>query len=121
MEGLDVVYNENDLGIQSQENIIPLDRIHNHHEQPHLRSYKLLGIDLDENLTFDLNTKKVISKLARSIHCINRVKNILPHKALIALYHPLVHSHLTYCSTITSITSNTNIQKIFKMQKRHLG
>ena len=58
MGGLEVVYNLNDLGQQSHDNIIPLDRIHNHHEQPHLKSYKLLGINLDENLTFDQNTKK---------------------------------------------------------------
>ncbi len=120
MEDLNVLHNDNDIGQNNPDNVVILDRIHNAHAQSQYRTYKLLGIDLDENLTFDQNTKKVISKLARSIHCINRVKNIIPQKGLIALYHAFVHSHLTYCATITSCTSNTNIQKITKMQKKEI-
>lgn len=95
-----------------------LERIHNNNTNPEARSYKLLGIHLDEHLTFEQNTKHLISKLSKATYCINRVKNILPLKALTILYHSLVHSHLTYCTTIASCTNKTNITKISKLQKK---
>ncbi len=118
MEDLQILYNDNDLMQDNEEKKFALERIYNLHPDKNLRYYKLLGIYLDEKLNFDQNTSNVIAKLSRSIHCINRVKNILPQKALLSLYHALVQSHLTYCPTITACTSNSNIQKIFKMQKK---
>ena len=112
-----ILYNDNDLLQYNQDKVIELERIKNLHPDKNLRSYKLLGIHLDENLTFDHNTSNVIAKLSRSIHCINKVKNNLPQKALISLYHALVHSHLTYCSTITACTSNSSLLKILKVKK----
>jgi hypothetical protein len=48
----------------------------------------------------------------------NRVKNIIPQKALLALYYSLGHCHLTYCPTIAGSTSASNINKIAKAQKK---
>ena len=119
MGGKQILFNENDENApQLPQNINPLERIHLGHHTKSLRTYKLLGIHLDENLTFDTNTNFLITKLAKSIHCINKVKNTLPHKALLSLYYAIIHSHLSYCTTITSSTSNSNINKITKMQKK---
>jgi hypothetical protein len=35
-----------------------------------------------------------------------------------SLYFALIHSHLSYCPIITSCASNSNIQKIAKIQKK---
>ena len=98
--------------------VCPLERIHSKHQSPDSQSYKLLGIYLDENLSFDKNTSFLISKLSKSIFCINRAKHFLPQKALIALYHSLIHSHLLYCPLIYSCTSKTNLDKISRVQKK---
>jgi len=95
-----------------------LERIHNKHPSTDLQAYKLLGIYLDENLSFDRNTSYIIAKMSKSIYCINRAKHFLPQKTLLTLYHSLVHSHLLYCPLIYSCTSNSNIEKIFKTQKK---
>ena len=58
--------------------------------------------------------------MSKSIFCINRAKHFLPQKALITLYHSLIHSHLLYCPIISSCTSNSNIEKIFRTQKKAL-
>jgi hypothetical protein len=44
----------------------------------------------------------------------NRVKNVLPAKALKFIYYALFHLHPLYCPTIISITSNNNINKMIK-------
>ncbi len=71
---------------------------------------------MDAILSFDFHTNHIITKLNRSLFCINRAKNILPLSALRSLYFALVHSHLSYCPIITSCTNASNIQKISLVQ-----
>ena len=97
-----------------------LERIHNKHPSTDSQAYKLLGIYLDENLTFDRNTAYLTSKISKSIYFINRAKHFLPLKALLTLYHSLVHSHLLYCPLIYSCTSKSNLEKLTKIQKKAL-
>jgi hypothetical protein len=50
-----------------------IERIHSNHENPSHRSFKLLGIYLDENLNFNANTTALSNKLSRALFFINRV------------------------------------------------
>ena len=98
--------------------VLEIERIHNTHANPTLRSFKLLGIYFDENLSFNQNTTALISKLSRSIFFLNRVKHTLTAKALKSLYTSFFHSHLLYCTNIYSCTSQTNLNKIYMQQKK---
>ena len=115
---IEVIFNDNDEDTNDPNLITILDRVHNNHPDPESRSYKLLGIHLDENLTFQHQITNLTKKLTKAIFCINRAKNFIPQKALTSLYYALFHSHLTYCPTIISIASTANITKIFKLQKK---
>jgi len=98
--------------------VTEIERIHNHHANPSLRSFKLLGIYFDEHLNFNANSTALSSKLSRSIFFLNRVKHTLTPKALKSLYTSFFHSHLLYCTNIFSCTSQANINKIFMQQKK---
>jgi hypothetical protein len=115
---LKLYYDDNEPDDQNESLIYELDRIHNNHASPDNRSYKLLGIHLDEHLSFDQHTKYLCSKLNKSLFCINKSKNFLTNKALKTLYHSLIHSHLSYCTPILGCASNINIQQLFKIQKK---
>ena len=127
-----IIYNSNEIGGPVNPNkIFKLGRIHNDHPDKaertykflgiHLDEYKFLGIHLDEYLSFDTHCTLICNKLARSNFIISRVKNILPLKSLKTLYFSLVHPHLLYCLPIFTCTTQKNINKIFQMQKRQLG
>ena len=48
-----IVYDENEIGLPHDPNLVtPLERFHDKHPNPNCRSYKLLGIHLDETLSF---------------------------------------------------------------------
>jgi hypothetical protein len=113
-----VVFNNNEEGENLPNLITKLERIHENHPSPGMRHYKLLGILLDEHLTFTRNTTALIGKLNKAAHFMNKVKHLLPQKALTSLYYALGHSHLTYCPIIASSTNKTNIEKIYKAQKK---
>lgn len=50
--------------------------------------------------------------------CIKSAKNNLNLKGLRALYFALIHSHLSYCPFIISLTTNSNLTRLFKIQKK---
>jgi hypothetical protein len=109
---------DNEPGENIPSLIHPIERFHSNHPNPKCRSYKILGIFIDENLTFDLHTNHITAKLNRSLYCMNKVKNFLPQPAMKSLYYALIHSHLSYCPIIASCASNTNTKKILTSQKK---
>ena len=114
-----VMYNSNELGSPNDpDRVFKLGRIHNDHADKNERTYKFLGILLDEYLSFDAHCNLLCSKLSRSNFIINRVKNILPSKTLKTLYYSLIHPHILYGLPIYSCTTQKNLNKIFKMQKK---
>jgi len=111
-----VFFNNNEIGKPEDQNLIfPIERIHN---AGATKNFKLLGILLDEYLSFDSHIAQLCSKISKSLFIINRVKNFLPKDALLSLYFALVHSHLSYCTTIYGSATPTSLSKLFKIQKR---
>jgi hypothetical protein len=95
-----------------------LERYHNNHVNKNCRAYKLLGIFLDEHLSLNQHVNYLCSKLSRSLYCIRQAKNLLTMNALKSLYYAFLHSHLTYCPIILSITSAKNKKQIETIQKK---
>jgi hypothetical protein len=113
-----LIYDDNEPTEHNPNLIYELERVHSNHPVPESRSYKLLGINLDELLTFDLHTKYLCTKLNKSLYCINKAKNLLTQSSLVTLYYSLIHSHLSYCTPILGCANNTNISIISKIQKK---
>jgi hypothetical protein len=120
LNGLNVVFNSNDLDIEQPDpsNIQILDRIKDDHNDEKMRTFKLLGIYLDEHLTLNKHVAHITAKLTRSIYLLRRVKNLISSASLKKLYFSLFHSHLLYCSNIYGSTSQSNLNKIFVLQKK---
>ena len=114
-----VVYNSNEIGMPDDpNNIFKLGRIYNDNPDNSERSYKFLGIYLDEYLSYDTHCNTICKKLAMSNFMLNRAKNFLTPHTLRTLYFSLIHPHLLYGLPIYSCTTQKNISKIFKLQKK---
>jgi len=114
-----IEYNANEPNTPVNPDLITtLERYHDHHTDTKCRAYKLLGIYLDEHLTLNSHTNHIVSKLSRSLYCIKQAKHIITPKGLTSLYYALIHSHLTYCTSIMSCITQQNRQKIIKIQKK---
>ena len=119
LNGKQIVYDNNEIGKRIDPLlIIPLERFSNSHKDKNSRAYKLLGVYLDENLTFDYHVNFLSSKLTRSLFCIKRAKQFINSKSLKLLYFALIHSNLLYCIGTISAMSNANTKKNFKIQKK---
>jgi hypothetical protein len=92
-----------------------IERIYN---EGATKNFKLLGILLDEHLSFKYHIDALCSKISKSLYIINRAKNLLPTSCLLTLYYALVQSHLNYCSTIYGSATKTRLQKLVLKQKQ---
>ena len=107
-----LVFNNNEPGQPFNDDLVsPLCQIYNKHPDSSQQSYKLLGIWLDEDLSFNDHVKKLCNKLTRALFFLRRSQNFLTDRALISLYYAIFHAHLLYCPIITSSTSTKNIKK----------
>ena len=82
------------------------------------KSFKFLGIHLDETLSFKQHISKVCTKISRSNYIISKVKNILPRYSLLTLYSSIVQSHLNYGLHIWG--SSVSIGKLIRLQKKSI-
>jgi hypothetical protein len=115
----DLIFDENEPDCPFNPNLVTtLERYHNDHPLIEGRSYKLLGIYLDEHLSFDSHVNHISKKLSKSLYCIKMAKNNLGASGLRSLYFALIHSHLSYCPIILNCMTKTNIGKLEKIQKK---
>jgi hypothetical protein len=90
--------------------ITDIARIHNEGEE---KSFKLLGVMLDEYLSFEAHVNNLCVKISKSLFCMNRIKNFVNPASMKMLYFAMVHSHLVYCINIYGCANKTTLNKLF--------
>ena len=85
-------------------------------EQVHTK--KLLGLVLDDQLTFDEHVNQLCKKLAQRIGVLKQIRSCLPIRQGKQFYNVMFKSVTLYGSTVWSSSSKNNIERIFKQQKR---
>ena len=63
-------------------------------------SYKCLGIELDEVISWDVHISNVVSKVARATGALRRLKPYLPQSTLILIYKSLILTNFGYCDSV---------------------
>ena len=104
------VFNENDInGPQNPDLIHSIERITNFSKIP---AYKMLGVFLDENLTFEYHIAQTRNKVSKALFPISKAKNFLSTEALKSLYYGLIHPHFIYCLPIYSCGSKKSLDTL---------
>ena len=118
-ENLPVVFDSNEPGEHRNPSFVtPLEKIHASHACENSRTYKLLGINIEEHLTLETHCAMLGKKLTKSLYFLKRVQNILTKEALRSLYFAIFHAHLLYCPIVLSGTTIKAQNKIKILQKK---
>ena len=111
-------FNANDLnGTEDPHLITKIDRISNSSDT---RSFKMLGVHFEENLSFDIHIDKILKKINSALFMINRAKHVLTLRSMRRLNFAMIHPHLLYGLTTYSATSLSNLSRLYKKQKQCL-
>ena len=79
---------------------------------------RFLGVIVDEKLNWSKHIATVKAKMARYIGMMYKLKYFLPLKARIQIFQSFVQSHLNYCSIVWGFAAKSNIELLFRNQKK---
>ena len=81
---------------------------------------KLLGIDIDYKLNFDIHIKNLCRKASQQLNVLKRISGFLSKLNKLTIFHTFVLSNFNFCPLAWHFCSKTNTQKLEKIQERAL-
>ena len=88
------------------------------HESSKEKSFKFLGVQIDESLTYKYHINWVCKKINASLALLLRSKRALPYKMKLLVYNALIMSHINYGSCIWGGASISELKKLEAPQKK---
>ena len=89
------------------------------HEIEQVESFKFLGVNIDNHLTFYQQYTQVKTKMKKGIAALYHVRNVLPIKTKLIIFNSLVKPAYEYGSPIWTLALYpTQVQEITRLQKR---
>ena len=86
------------------------------HNLPQCNSIKYLGVDIDNVLSWNLQTDSISKKLVFIISRLSRLKPVLPSQMYI--YTSIIQPKIDYMISIWGYTTAYNINKVQRLQNR---
>ena len=81
-------------------------------------THKLLGVTLDENLTWKNHCNDTCNKIRKKLFLLRKLKTILPYPARLQFFNSFILPHFDYCSNIWSSSQRDCIDSLTVLQKR---
>ena len=91
-----------------------------HISLPSSDTMKVLGIDIDDRLTFDGHVSNMCIKAGSQLNVLQRLKGSLDQDSRMAIYKSFIMSTFNHCPLIWMFTSETSLSKLENIQKRAL-
>ena len=85
-----------------------------------IKSVTLLGIEIDNQLSFIQHISKLCSKATIQLNAICRLAKLMGNKEKIAMINSFVYSNFSYCPLVWHFCSCESLRKIEKIKKRCL-
>ena len=83
-----------------------------------VHSQKLLGVDIDENLNWDIQVDRVCKIISSKVSLLQKIKNHLPVHVRQLYYNSYILPYIDYCSSVWGDVSKKDADRITKLQKR---
>ena len=84
----------------------------------HFTDFKLLGITLDQDLSFNRQIEELCKKLAKRIGLLRHISPYLKRNQRDIYYSMIINPVMLYGSTILTSCSKENLLKVLRLQKR---
>lgn len=83
-----------------------------------VESYKVLGLTVDEKLSFEQHINEIYKKCVAMTYVIKRTRHLLSTRLCYRLYFAHIYSHLTYLNPLWSVANEVLIMRLFDVQKK---
>lgn len=79
---------------------------------------KVLGVYVDNNLTWTFHVNTLTKKISSYLWLLSRIKEYLSIEKRVKFYKAYIQPHLDFCNIIWGNTSQKNLFRLYKLQKR---
>ena len=79
---------------------------------------KILGVQVDDHLLFSYHIDKTAKKITSNIWLLSRIKDFLNTEHRVQFYKSFIQPHLDYCNIVWGATTQSNLLRLFRLQKR---
>ena len=90
----------------------------NEAERTTISKDKILGVTIDNNLLWSSHIDQLCKQIASKLWLLSRVKEYLDTAQRAQFYKTYIQPHIDYCNLVCSGTSQNNLERIFRLQKR---
>ena len=85
------------------------------------KSVKLIGIELDDKLKFDIQVSSMCKKAAKQLNALKRIGHLLDQSSRLTIFFcAYIMSNFNYCPLVWHFCSKKNLSKVERMQERAL-
>ena len=81
-------------------------------------NHKILGVNLDQDLTFETHVEELCKKLSKRLGLLRRISSYLKQKQKAYYNEAVIKPFLLYGSPIWSSSNKGNLDNVLRMQKR---
>ena len=81
---------------------------------------KLLGVTIDFKLNFNSHISNICKKASKQLNCLKRIGKYLTRLGKLTVYHSFILSNFNYCPLTWHFCSETNTNKVERIQERAL-
>ena len=85
---------------------------------PCIKNDKILGVVVDNNLSWSSHIDNICKKIKSNLWLLTRIKEYLSGDHRIQFYKTYTQPHIDYCNIVWGGTSPSNLDRIFRLQKR---
>ena len=79
---------------------------------------KVLGVHINENLLWNGHFQYISKKISSHLWLLSQIKSFLSKEDKLLFYNAYIRPHIDYCSVIWGNSTNFNIEKVTKIQRR---
>ena len=78
----------------------------------------VLGVEIDDRLSWDSHVDKVAKKVTSGIGAIRKIRDLVDRETLISVYNALINPHFDYCSEVWDAMGVGLSNRLQKLQNR---
>ena len=78
----------------------------------------IISVQVDDHLLFSNHIDKIARKITSNTWLLSRIKDFLNKEHRVQFYKSFIQPHLDYCNIVWGNTSQNNLLRLFRLQKR---
>ena len=86
-----------------------------------VRDTKILGVYIDESLTWSNHIDKITKKITTGISAVKRLRDFASRNVLVSVYNALIMPHFHYCCEVWDSLGSVLAERLQKLHNRCAG